>query len=72
MRTLVRYTFEVTTLVVVTGMILHGIMVYLAHQGAPQSGYSDKDRAQLNWLAMKHTRNINGKFQGRVSDGHLH
>jgi len=64
-----RYVSEAITIAVCTVAVLFSFMIYLADQGRPAPGsYSDADRHGLNWLAMKHTRHINGKYQGRLGE----
>jgi len=62
--------FEASVVMLSCCAMLYGMLVIVADQGRPAPGsYTDKERGQLNWLVMKHTREINGKFQGRVTDG---
>ena len=63
-----QYLYETTVLVICSMAILHGIFNYVADIGRPQVAYSDTERQQLNWLVMHSTRNINGKYQGRVNE----
>ncbi len=62
------YFYETAVLVICSMAILHGIFTLVADATMPRVGYTDTERQQLNWLVMHSTRNINGKYQGRVTE----
>lgn len=63
-----RYVYETIVVVCTSLAVLHGIFIMVADAGRPPVGYSLEDRQRLNWLVQHSTKQINGKYQGRVSE----